>query len=155
MTTLKRAQAVARKYGTNDPYQILTQLGVTVIPCRLSGVRGIYKQLKRNTFVFVDSGLDERTRDFVLGHELAHHLLHRGNNRMFLEHCTYFRTSRFEKEADLFSLCLMAPDPAEVIHRGETTDHLAARMGVTYQQAEAYRQEVLPQVLAIHWTRHQ
>lgn len=147
MTTLERVQALTRKYGTNDPAQILTELGVTVLSCRLSGVRGIYKRLKRNSFVFVDDLLDDRSRAFVLGHELAHHLLHRGNNRMFLEHCTYFRTSRYEREADLFSLCLMAPDPKEVIHQGETTAHLAARMGVTCQQAEAYRQEVLTQVL--------
>lgn len=151
MTTLERAQAVARKYGTNDPAQILAELGVTVLSCRLSGVRGIYKQLKRNAFVFVDDRLDDRARAFVLGHELAHHLLHRGNNRMFLEHCTYFKTSPFETEADLFSLCLMAPDPVEVIRRGETVNHLAARMGVTYQQAEAYRREALPQVLAVRW----
>ena len=47
------------------------------------GIRGIYKRIEGNTIVFVDSNLDERTRTFVLAHELGHHLLHKGTNRIF------------------------------------------------------------------------
>ena len=103
----------------------------------------MYKQLKRNTFVFVDSSLDDHERRFVLGHELGHHLFHRGQNRVFMDRCTLQVTSRPETEADTFSVCLMAPDPAEVLFDGETTDQLAARLGVNVQIAELYYSQVV------------
>ena len=129
MTILQRAQRIAEKYGTTDPQEILTAMRIKIFEVPMHGVRGMYKQLKRNTFVFVDSGLN--------------HLFHRGQNRVFMDRCTLQVTSRPEVEADTFSVCLMAPDPAEVLFDGESTDQLAARLGVSTRLAELYQSEVL------------
>ena len=143
MTILQRAQRSAEQYGTTDPQKILTAMRIKIFLVPMYGIRGMYKQLKRNTFVFVDSGLNDCERRFVLGHELGHHLFHRGQNRVFMDRCTLQVTSRPEIEADTFSVCLMAPDPAEVLFDGETTDQLAARLGVNVQIAELYYSQVV------------
>lgn len=103
MTILQRAQRIAEQYGTTDPQKILTAMRIKIFLVPMYGIRGMYKQLKRNTFVFVDSGLNDCERRFVLGHELGHHLFHRGQNRVFMDRCTLQVTSRPEVEADTFS----------------------------------------------------
>ncbi len=142
MTILQRAQRIAKKYGTTDPQEILTAMQIKIFEVPMHGVRGMYKQLKRNTFVFVDSNLDEHERRFVLGHELGHHLFHRGQNRVFMDRCTLQVTSRPEIEADTFAVCLMAPDPTAVIYDGESCEQLAARLGVDTRLAALYQSEV-------------
>lgn len=143
MTLLQRAQRLTNKYGTNDPQSILQEMGVVILSVPMSGIRGMYKRLKRNTFVFIDSELDERTRRFVLGHELGHHLYHRGQNRVFMDRHTLLIPSRQEIEADTFSVCLMEPRPDEVLFEGETTGQLAARLGVDLRLAGLYQAEVI------------
>lgn len=142
MTLLRQAQSLILHYDTNDPEQILNAMNIKVLSCPMHGLRGVYKRIKRNTVVIVDSDLDERTRTFVLGHELGHHMLHRSENRVFLERCTFLKTNKFETEANTFSLCLMAPNPSAVIYPGETIDNLASRLGVEQKLAELYAKEV-------------
>ena len=143
MTLLQRAQRLTNKYGTNDPQSILQEMGVVILSVPMSGIRGMYKRLKRNTFVFIDSELDERTRRFVLGHELGHHLYHRGQNRVFMDRHTLLIPSRQEIEADTFSVCLMQPHPDEVLFEGETTEQLAIRLGVDLRLVELYQTEII------------
>ena len=142
MQMLNRARAVIRKYGDNNPKNILESQGVKLFFLPMIGIRGIYKRIEGNTIVFVDSILDERTRTFVLAHELGHHLLHKGTNRIFLDRCTLLKTSRYEDEADLFATCLLAPWPDDVLFEGETMDDLATRIGVRREVAEMYLNEV-------------
>ena len=141
MGMLRMAKQLRRRYGTTDPEQILRAMGVTVIRIPLQGLRGIYKRIESNVIVFVDSELDSRTERFVLGHELGHHILHKGLNRVFLERCTHMKTSVYEREADLFSVCLMAPDPEDVLEEGCTVETIAARLGVERRLAELYAEE--------------
>lgn len=142
MTLLRQAQKLVNRYGTNNPERILTAMNVKILSCPMQGLRGIYKQVKRNTFVIVDCALEEQTRAFVLGHELGHHVLHKQENRVFLDRCTFLKTSRFENEANVFSLCLIAPNPHDVIYPGETLDNLACRLGVDRHLAELYVREI-------------
>lgn len=132
------AQRVTRKYGTNDPEIILQTLQIKIFELPMFGIRGIYKRVKRNTIVFVNSELQERERFFVLAHELGHHLLHRGDNRVYLDRCTFYETSRYEKEADLFAVCLMAYDLEEPLDTDMTVDVFASKLGIPRDLAEAY-----------------
>lgn len=153
MTILELAQKIERKYGTNRPDEILACMGVKVFEIPLSGVRGMYKRVRRNTIVFVDSGLDERMRQFVLGHELGHYLLHRGENRVFLDRCTAFVTSIPEKQADTFSVCLMATCPQDMLWNEEyvTAERVACRLGVEERIAQFYINELDANNLLPHY----
>lgn len=142
MNMLTRVQRLIKKLGTNDPEILLNTLGVKILEFPMTGLRGIYKRVQRNTVVIVDNQLEPRERSFVLAHELGHHILHRGDNRVYLDRCTLFKSSRYEKEADLFAVCLLAPDLSEVIMEEDTLSDISCRIGVSEEIAEIYLEEV-------------
>ncbi len=141
MNMFETVRAVIKANGTNAPDEILLADGVKIFLLPMSGLRGIYKTLHDIPMVFVDSGLDERQRRFVLAHELAHHLFHRGLNRVFLERCTFMKTDCYEREAELFAACLLCPFPEEYIFEGETVSDLAHRTGFSEDVAKLYLSE--------------
>ena len=141
MNMFETVRAVIEANGTNAPDEILLAEGVKIFYLSMSGLQGIYKALHGIPMVFVDSGLDGRQRQFVLAHELAHHLFHRGLNRVFLERCTFMKTDCYEREAELFAACLLCPFPKEYIFEGETVSDLAHRAGFSEDVAKLYLSE--------------
>ena len=141
MNMFETVRAVIEANGTNAPDEILSADGVKIFLLPMSGLRGIYKTLHDIPMVFVDSGLDERQKRFVLAHELAHHLFHRDLNRVFLERCTFMKTDCYEREAELFAACLRCPFPEEYIFEGETFSDLAQRAGFSEDVAKLYLSE--------------
>lgn len=110
MNTKRLADALARKHGTRDPFQIANSLGYTIIHTPLVGVRGFYQYLKRCHIIYLDNSLDDDPARFVCAHELGHSILHPGCNRIFMDTRTFFVTSRFETEADHFAVDLIYDD---------------------------------------------
>ena len=141
MNMFETVRAVIEANGTNAPDEILLAEGVKIFYLSMSGLQGIYKALHGIPMVFVDSGLDGRQRQFVLAHKLAHHLFHRGLNRVFLERCTFMKTDCYEREAELFAACLLCPFPEEYIFEGETFSDLAHRAGFSEDVAKLYLSE--------------
>lgn len=141
MNMFEAVRAVIEANGTSDPEEILSVDGVKIFQLPMSGLRGIYKALHDIPMVFVDSGLDDRQRRFVLAHELAHHLFHRGLNRVFLERCTFMKTDCYEREAELFAACLLCPYPEEYIFEGETVSDISHRAGFSEDVAKLYLSE--------------
>lgn len=138
MDMLHRAQHIIKKHQTNNPEKILADLNIPVLSCQLTGPRGMVAKIKRNTIVVIDENLDDCARAFVLAHELGHYLFHRGENRIFLERCTYLKTNKAEEQADLFAVCLLFPYPNEIIFENESIDQLAETLGVSRSLAMAY-----------------
>ena len=138
MNIWKRSQRLIAQCGTNDPERILQQLGVLILPCELHGIRGFYKRIERNDIVFIDYNLPEEVRRFVLAHELAHFLLHKGVNRIFLEQNTYLKTSPYEREANLFALFLLFPNFSDVCAACDTIEKAARYLGCSEELAEDY-----------------
>lgn len=104
------ADSLVRKYKTHDPFKIAAELGIQVVFLPLRGIRGFFRAMKRCKFIFIDSELDEYSARFVCAHELGHAVLHRGYNRIFMDNNTYFKTSRYEIEADRFAVDLIYDD---------------------------------------------
>lgn len=141
MNMFETVRAVIEANGTSDPEEILLANGVKIFQLPMTGLRGVYKVLHDIPMVFVDSELEERQKRFVLAHELAHHLFHRGLNRVFLERCTFMKTDCYEREAELFAACLLCQDPEEYIFEGETVEDLAHRTGFSEDVARLYFRE--------------
>ena len=131
-------QNLTRQHQTHKVLELLQTFGVYVYSFPMNGLRGLYKCFEGCPTVFVDSQLSEREREFVLAHELAHHLFHSGLNRVFLDRCTFMKTDCYEREAQLFAACLLCPEPEEYILEGETIADLAHRTGFSQQVAKLY-----------------
>lgn len=144
MMALNMFQCVRKlieQYQTHDAQELLQTFGVYIYSFPMHGLRGLYKCFEGCPTVLVDSQLSERERQFVLAHELAHHLFHRGLNRVFLERCTFMKTDCYEREAELFAACLLCPFPEEYIFEGETVSDLAHRAGFSEDVAKLYLSE--------------
>ena len=135
------ARNLIQKYQTHDAEEILDALGVCVHSFPMHGLRGLYKWLDGWPTVFVDSKLPAPERQFVLAHELGHFLLHRGQNRVFLDRRTYLKTDRYEREADLFAACFLHPFPEEHFHDGVTVKEISQTLGLDEPAAELYCDE--------------
>lgn len=75
----------------------------------LTGVRGFHQCIKRRHIIYLSDALNERDARFVCAHELAHAILHKGCNRIFLDSETLFVTSKYEIEADRWAAELLLP----------------------------------------------
>lgn len=110
MKIRRLALSLAKKYGTRDPFRIARGLGYTIIYTPLVGVRGFYQYIKRCHIIYLDDSLSEEEARFVCAHELAHSLLHRGLNRIFMDSRTLMCSGRYEREADRFAVDLLYSD---------------------------------------------
>lgn len=137
----KYARALIQIFQTNDPEDLLDILGVRIESFPMYGIRGLCKWLDGWPTVFVDSGLEYHERQFVLAHELAHFLFHRGQNRVFLDRRTYLKTDRYEKEADLFAACFLHPFPESYFHDGVTVQEISQTLNLDNPAAKLYCQE--------------
>lgn len=104
------AEFLVRKFHTRDPFQIAHELDIQIVFVPLHGIRGFYQYVKRCALLYIDSNLSEHEARFVCAHELGHALMHRGYNRIFLDTHAYFKTDRFEIEADQFAVDLLYSD---------------------------------------------
>lgn len=69
---------LVRRCGTRDPFGIAKHLGIEVIFCdNLGSLKGMYRVIKRNRFIFINSSLSDKMQRIVCAHELGHDQLHR------------------------------------------------------------------------------
>lgn len=110
MDVKKRANQIARKYKSRNPFEIVRGLNIILIRCPLNGVRGFYQYFQRNNIIYLDENLSDQEQRFVLAHELGHMFLHKKANAIFMDAKTQLNTTKYEIEADLFAIELLLPD---------------------------------------------
>lgn len=67
-----------KRCGTRDPFAIADDLGIKVMECDNFGpLKGMYRVIQRNRFIFINGDLPERMRQIVCAHEIGHDQLHR------------------------------------------------------------------------------
>ena len=130
METRALAARLAAKHGTRDPFRIAEDLGIIIVFAPLVDMRGFQQRAKRRSIIYINSNLDEQQQRLVCAHELGHHLMHRGMNRIFMDHSTQIVTQKFENEAHLFSLELLFPDDVLLDFVSLPISDTAAFMGV-------------------------
>ena len=130
------ARRLIQRHGTHDPFELCDMLGYAVYTVPLTGVRGFYQYVLRKHIIYLSQDLDHRQRQFVCAHELGHSLLHRRTNTLYMDTCTYLKTSFYEKEADRFAVCLLHPDDDRMMeYEGWSAGQLAAYLGVSEELA--------------------
>lgn len=128
------------KHETRDPFRIADEMGFITICTPLVEMRGFQQSAKRRRFIYINSKLDEQQQRLVCAHELAHHILHRDMNRMFMDRCTYMVSGKYENEANRFAVCLLYSDEELQPFLSRPTADAANYMGVSTILA-GYRME--------------
>ena len=102
MDIKKRANQIAHRFQSRNPFEIVRGLNVILVDAPLSGVRGFYQYFQRNHIIYLDETLSEQERTLVLAHELGHLFLHKKANAIFMDTRTHLKTAEYETEADTF-----------------------------------------------------
>jgi len=118
--------------ATRNPFRIAKQLGIHVLyRSNFGQLKGMYKVILRNRFIFINSNLPEQMQKIVCAHELGHDQLHRNLAETgCFEFVLYDMDTRPEYEANIFAAELLLPEQEvlEYIECGYDTEQIARRM---------------------------
>ena len=109
---------LVRRCGTRDPFRIAQELGIEVLFCDDFGpLKGMYRVIKRNRFIFINKDLSPRMQRIVCAHELGHDQLHRhlAKGNALQEFMLYDMKSRPEYEANMVAAAILLPEE-EILH---------------------------------------
>ena len=101
---LKTGGALVKRFGTRDPFCIAHALGIEVLFCDDFGpLKGVYRVIKRNRFIFINKDLNARMQQIVCAHELGHDQLHRhlAKGNALQEFMLYDMSTKPEYEANM------------------------------------------------------
>ena len=70
-------------------------------------VNGFTMKSHGRWFIVLNDMLDDDRKRFTTAHELGHIVIHGCNNSISLSCSTYFCTSKYEREADMFAAYLL------------------------------------------------
>lgn len=101
-----------KKYNTSSPYELAECLDITVIIQPLGSVWGMYKHIRKNKVIFINSILSEIERRFVLAHEIGHAVLHPKSSCFFINENNYISKIKSEYEANVFAAEFLIDDLA-------------------------------------------
>lgn len=132
MAIKKKADELARKFQTRNPFEIIRGLNVILLFVPLIDTRAFYQYFKRNNIIYIDVNLPRHEQMFECAHEMGHMFLHKKANAIFMDTRTGFNTSRFEKEADTFAMDLLVEDELLIEYQEYSTEQLSRLLG--YEQ---------------------
>ena len=143
-------EKLVKRCGSRDPFEIARQLGINVMLCENFGsLKGMYRVIKRNRFIFLNNSLDENMLRIVCAHELGHDQLHRNMAKTtpIHEFMLYDMKSKPEYEANIVAAEILM-DSDEVLRyiysdsSGHSRDRTLHRLLLP---VSAYRSSAAPQ----------
>lgn len=97
---------LVKKFNTRDPFIIADGLGIDVLFCdNFGSLKGMYKVIKRNRFIFINKDLDNQMQKIVCAHEIGHDQAHRSlvKDATLQEFMLYDMSTRAEYEANIIA----------------------------------------------------
>lgn len=113
----KVGNALVKRFNTRDPFEIAKGLGIKVLFVDgLGSLKGMYRVIKRNRFIFLNSGMSDQMQRIVCAHELGHDQLHRhlAKNGALQEFMLYDMSTKPEYEANMVAAEILL-DSSEVL----------------------------------------
>lgn len=139
-------EKLVERCGSRDPFEIARQLGINVMLCENFGsLKGMYRVIKRNRFIFLNNSLDENMLRIVCAHELGHDQLHRNMAKTtpIHEFMLYDMKSKPEYEANIVAAEILM-DSNEVLRYiyeyGYTAEQIASAMSTDINGKKEKRQ---------------
>ncbi|MCL1822700.1 MAG: ImmA/IrrE family metallo-endopeptidase [Oscillospiraceae bacterium] len=131
----REAAKLVCKCRTRNPFKIAKIIGVHVIwRDDFVKLKGLYKVIERNRFIFINSRLDEYEQKLICAHELGHDALHRTlatyGILQDMMHCDM--KSRPEYEANVFAADILLDDKEifDLARDGYTEQQIASELCV-------------------------
>lgn len=132
MNIKKKADELARRFQTRNPFEIIRGLNVILVFAPLIGTRAFYQYFQRNNIIYIDENLSHHEQMFECAHEMGHMFLHKKANSIFMDTRTGFITNRYEKEADTFAMDLLVGDNILAEYQEYSMEQLSRLLG--YEQ---------------------
>lgn len=136
MDIKKRADELARRFQTRNPFEIIQGLNVILLFVPLIDTKAFYQYFQRNNIIYIDENLSKPEQMFECAHEMGHMLLHKNANTIFMDSRTMLNTNRYEKEADIFAMNLLVGDDILIEYQGYNTEQLSRLLGYEQQLIE-------------------
>ncbi len=126
-------EALIETHGTRNPFELAEEMGVRLQFCPdFASLKGMYKVILNERFIFLNGNLSRREAREVLAHELGHDLLHRemAKSSIVQDHFILDMRLKPEKEANIFAAHLLYEDSAvmELIREGLSESEIASRL---------------------------
>lgn len=132
MNIKKKADELARKFQTRNPFEIIRGLNVILVFAPLIDTRAFYQYFQRNNIIYIDENISHHEQMFECAHEMGHMFLHKKANAIFMDSRTFLNTNRYEKEADTFAMDLLIGDDILAEYQEYNTERLSRLLG--YEQ---------------------
>ncbi len=128
------ADGLCEKYGTHNPFDIAEAEGILLRFCpEFQTLRGMYKVILGQRFIFLNGNMKRREARQVLAHELGHDALHRemAKDTIVQDHFLLDMTLKPEYEANLFAAQLLYEDEKvlSLLHAGKSAFECASLLG--------------------------
>lgn len=132
---LQDARKLIIEHGTNDPYEILSNLGAVLIPINIEAAfLGMFRVLDGKSYVIYNTHADEAIVTQVLAHELGHFLYHKSyaSEEELADFGITQEASLLEAEANTFAAHLLIDEDElmETLEEGMSYMDLAKRLMV-------------------------
>lgn len=129
MDIKQKADFLARKYKTRNPFEILQGLNAILVFAPLIDTRAFYQYFQRNNIIYIDENLPRHEQAFECAHEMGHMFLHKKANTIFMDTRTELNTCRYEREADLFAMSLLVSDDMIAEYQQCSIDQISRALG--------------------------
>ena len=111
----RKVSSLCNQYKTTDPYDLAYKLGIFLLKQDLgSSLDGFYFVESGRRFIGINAALPDYKQRYTLCHELGHAVMHPEHNTLWMKKNTLYAGSKYEKEADLFAVSLLAQDMDEL-----------------------------------------
>ena len=129
MDIKQKADSLARKYRTRNPFEILQGLNAILVFAPLIDTRAFYQYFQRNNIIYIDENLPRHEQAFECAHEMGHMFLHKNANTIFMDTRTELNACRYEREADLFAMSLLVSDDMIAEYQQCSIDQISRALG--------------------------
>ncbi len=129
-------EELCKKHDSRNPFEIAACEGIRLRFCpEFQTLKGMYKVILGERFIFLNGNLKRREAREVLAHELGHDSLHRemAENSIVQDHFILDMRLKPEYEANLFAaeLLLEDKDVLEILQDGLSAKECSARLGTS------------------------
>ncbi|MPN22828.1 Metallopeptidase ImmA [bioreactor metagenome] len=103
-------EKLRKQYDTNDPFQLVSDMGIVLLLEDLGSTLGYYSHCYEHQFIHINNRLSKQQQIITCAHELGHSVLHPNMSTPHLRLSTLFSVDKFELQANRFMVQLLVSD---------------------------------------------